>query len=86
VRPKLQQRVEQLGLSIALSAVASHQRDVLATLDSRADEFPLKGAHLALQEYGVPSRALVKTLKTRGAEVTRVPVYHWALPDEIGPL
>jgi uroporphyrinogen-III synthase len=85
--PDVASAVEELGLSIALGVPPPHTwRATLGALDSRTNDLPLKGAHLALQEYGLPSRAFVKALRTRGAEVTRVPVYHWALPEEIGPL
>ena len=40
----------------------------------------------AVQEYGVTNRHLVDGLRDRGAEVTTVPVYRWALPVDVGPL
>lgn len=57
--------------------------DVLKALDAHG---PLKGLRVALQEYGVPSRELVAGLRERGAEVTAVPIYRWALPEDIRPL
>ncbi|HEX8237851.1 MAG TPA: uroporphyrinogen-III synthase [Abditibacteriaceae bacterium] len=79
--------VAELGLSVSLSVPPPHTwRATLTALDAHADQFFLKGARLALQEYGLPSRPFVKALKARGADVTRVPLYHWALPEEIGPL
>jgi uroporphyrinogen-III synthase len=61
-------------------------REVLAALDSKSDDGRLAGARVAVQEYGVPNPDLVKGLEARGARVTRVPVYRWALPDDVGPL
>jgi uroporphyrinogen-III synthase len=85
--PNVETAVRELGLSVALSVSPPHTwRATLTAFEAHREELPLKGAHLALQEYGLPSRAFVKALKARGAQVTRVPVYHWALPAEIGPL
>jgi uroporphyrinogen-III synthase len=41
---------------------------------------------VAVQEYGVANPELLAGLEARGAEVLRVPVYQWALPDDLGPL
>ncbi len=55
-------------------------------IDARAAEWSLVGARVAVQEYGVPSDDLVEALGARGADVTRVPVYRWALPEDVEPL
>ena len=47
---------------------------------------PLPGKRIALQEYGVSNRELIHGLEARGASVTPVSVYQWALPEDIGPL
>jgi uroporphyrinogen-III synthase len=39
-----------------------------------------------VQEYGVPNQELLDALEVRGAAVMRVPVYRWALPDDLQPL
>jgi uroporphyrinogen decarboxylase len=57
--------------------------DILAALDARRD---LRGVRVAVQEYGKPAAELVEGLRQRGAEVTSVPVYRWALPEDVGPL
>jgi uroporphyrinogen-III synthase len=41
---------------------------------------------VAVQEYGAPGTELLAGLQERGARVTRVPVYRWALPDDMAPL
>jgi uroporphyrinogen-III synthase len=46
----------------------------------------LRGQRIAVQEYGKPNDELLRALEARGASVTSVPVYRWALPDDIGPL
>jgi uroporphyrinogen-III synthase len=60
--------------------------ELLAEIDRRAGEFSLKGARVAVQEYGVPNPELLQALESRGAEVTAVPAYRWALPEELEPL
>lgn len=57
--------------------------EVLATLDARRD---LAGVRVAVQEYGQPNPELIEGLTQRGASVTRVPVYRWALPEDTRPL
>ncbi len=61
-------------------------REVLAAIDARAEERPLPGARVAVQEYGVSNDELLDGLVERGASVSRVPVYRWALPEDIAPL
>ncbi len=47
---------------------------------------PLQGSRIAVQEYGVSNVDLLQQLRARGAEVTPVPVYRWALPEDVEPL
>ena len=61
-------------------------REVLASLDDKQQEFPLSGKRVAVQEYGASNPDLLAGLETRGAQVTRVPVYQWALPEDLAPL
>lgn len=61
-------------------------RELLDVLDSRSAEFPLAGVRLALQEYGESNQELIAGLESRGARVTTVAVYRWALPEDLGPL
>jgi uroporphyrinogen-III synthase len=61
-------------------------RDLLRTLDEKRDEAPLEGRRVAVQEYGASNSELLAGLAERGAQVTRVPVYQWALPEDTAPL
>lgn len=61
-------------------------RELLAALDGKRDEMALAGARVAVQEYGVSNPELITGLEARGARVTRVPVYRWALPEDLAPL
>ena len=59
-------------------------RELLRAMDN--DLAALHGKVIAVQEYGVSNPELIKGLEQRGAHVLRVPVYRWALPDDIRPL
>jgi len=59
-------------------------RELLAALDATGT--PLNGLRVAVQEYGVSNLALLQGLEARGGRVTRVPVYRWALPEDVAPL
>ena len=61
-------------------------RELVAALDAKADERPLDGARVAVQEYGVSNPELLHALRERGARVTPVPVYQWTLPQDLQPL
>jgi uroporphyrinogen-III synthase len=61
-------------------------RETLAAIDARADDRPLRGAHVAVQEYGVSNDELLDGLAERGARVLQVRVYRWALPEDLTPL
>ena len=60
-------------------------RELLAAIDAKGGNAPA-GARVAVQEYGVENHDLLEALAARGARVTRVPVYRWALPENLGPL
>jgi uroporphyrinogen-III synthase len=59
-------------------------RELLRAIDQSGGE--LRGKRVAVQEYGVPNPELLSGLEARGANVTRVPVYQWALPEDTKPL
>lgn len=61
-------------------------REMLQELDREPGRESLHGMRIALQEYGVSNPELIAGLEERGARVTRVPVYKWALPEDTGPL
>ena len=58
--------------------------ELLEVLD--AAELPVKNSTTIVQEFGAPHPALVGALEERGAEVLSVPVYRWAMPDNIEPV
>jgi uroporphyrinogen-III synthase len=85
--PKPAGVLRELGLTPwAMAAAPNTWRELIAAIDARATEMPLRGERVAVQEYGVSNQELVESLRSRGAEVTSVPVYRWALPEDIAPL
>ena len=82
--PKPAAALRELGVSIDLQVPEPNTwRETLALLDAR---LPVAGLRVAVQEYGQPVPELTDGLERRGAVVTRVPVYRWALPEDTGPL
>ncbi len=85
--PKPVAALKELGVPVTLAVPEPNTwRELLRALDERADSLPLKGRRVAVQEYGVSNRDLLAGLAERGARVTAVPVYQWALPEDIAPL
>ena len=85
--PKPLAVLRELGLTPWVVAPEPNTwRELLAALDGKAGELTLRGAHVAVQEYGVSNAQLLDGLRDRGATVVSVPVYRYALPDDIGPL
>lgn len=82
--PKPAAALRELGVSIDFRVPEPNTwRETLALLD---DRLPVAGLRVAVQEYGKPVPELTEGLERRGAVVTRVPVYRWALPEDTGPL
>ncbi len=82
--PKPAAALRELGVSIDLQVPEPNTwRETLALLDAR---LPVAGLRVVVQEYGKPVPELTDGLERRGAVVTRVPVYRWALPEDTGPL
>lgn len=61
-------------------------RELMAAIDARRSEWPLAGARVAVQEYGVSNTDLIDALQAAGASVTAVPTYQWAMPEDLEPL
>jgi uroporphyrinogen-III synthase len=85
--PKPLAVMREWNVPIALSAPEPNTwRDLLRALDANSFSLPLQGRRVAVQEYGVSTPELIAGLTERGARVTSVPVYEWALPEDVGPL
>jgi uroporphyrinogen-III synthase len=82
--PKPVGALKELGLLAAATVPEPNTwREVLWVIDTA---FEVSGKRIALQEYGIPNRDLVAALEHRGAQVTAIPIYRWALPEDIKPL
>jgi uroporphyrinogen-III synthase len=85
--PKPVTVLKEWNVPIALTAPEPNTwREVLRALDENGAALPLNGRRVAVQEYGVSNLELIAGLAARGAQVTSVPVYEWALPANTGPL
>ena len=85
--PKPIRVLNELGVPYAVTVPEPNTwKEILGVLDQNTQSIPLRGRTVALQEYGIPSPELVEGLEQRGALVFRVPVYRWALPDDLEPL
>jgi uroporphyrinogen decarboxylase len=58
-------------------------RELLQTIDAHV---PVANQTVALQEYGITNPSLIAGLEARGADVLRVQVYRWELPEDEAPL
>ncbi len=88
--PKPVAVLRELGVTPAVTVPEPNTwRELLAALDEAGasrEELRLRGARVAVQEYGVSNPELLSGLRERGASVRRVPVYQWAMPDDRAPL
>ena len=85
--PKPTAVLREIGLTPWLQAPEPNTwRELTTALDDRAAEMPLRARRVAVQEYGASNPELLQALESRGALVTRVPIYQWALPEDLEPL
>ena len=81
--PKPVAVLREWGLSAQIvSQEPSTWHEVVDSIDE-AFGAALSGMRIAVQEYGIPNQPLLDALQQRGALVTRVPVYQWALPEDL---
>lgn len=79
--PKPAAVLREMGLAPTLVAPEPNTwREVLAVTNGRPER------RIAVQEYGRSSPELLDGLRARGAEVSTVRVYEWALPEDLAPL
>jgi len=76
--------LKELGLQAAVSVPEPNTwREVVSTL---AATITLRGKRIAIQEYGIANPELNSALQSRGATVVSIPIYRWALPEDLAPL
>jgi uroporphyrinogen-III synthase len=59
--------------------------EVLQAIDAAYGD-SLRQMRVAVQEYGASNPELLAELSCRSRELTKVPVYQWALPEDLQPL
>lgn len=85
--PKPVAVLRELGLAPWVTAAEPNTwRELLAALDAKDDGQSLAGCRVAVQEYGAANPQLLEGLRMRGAQVSSVPIYRWALPEDSAPL
>jgi uroporphyrinogen-III synthase len=85
--PKPVAALKELGVPVTLAVPEPNTwRDLLRVLDENKASLPIHGRRVAVQEYGSANPDLLAGLAERDAQVTRVPVYQWALPEDTRPL
>ena len=84
--PKPLAALKELGLKPDLTVPEPNTwEDILYALDKFKPE-GLAGFTIGIQEYGETNEELMKALTSREAITIGIPVYRWALPDNIKPL
>lgn len=84
--PKPQAALRDLNVPVAITAAEpSTWREVMQALDEEFGE-SLSGFRVAVQEYGASNPEFLQALTEKCSEVTKVPVYQWALPEDLRPL
>ncbi|TKS60333.1 MAG: uroporphyrinogen III methyltransferase [Nitrospira sp.] len=82
--PKPVAVLKEFGLTPSITVPEPNTwKDIVRTLDQSGSLIEVR---MAVQEYGVSNQDLLEALRQRGAHVTRVPVYRWALPEDTGLL
>jgi uroporphyrinogen-III synthase len=82
--PKPVVALKELGLQAGLTVPEPNTwHEVVSTLQNDTD---LRAKRIAIQEYGIANPELVAALQTCGATVTTIPIYRWALPEDLAPL
>lgn len=64
----------------ATAAEPNTWRELLTAIEGRPER------RIAIQEYGRPSTELYSALHNKGASIIAVPVYQWAMPEDLEPL
>lgn len=84
--PKPNAALRELDIPITVTAPEPCTWHELVAAMDLAFGANLRGMRAALQEYGTSNPELLSALVERGVHCTPVPVYHWALPEDLEPL
>lgn len=84
--PKPEQVLRESKVPVMATSIEPNTwRELLALLDGTFGD-SLPEMRVALQEYGASNPELISALSERCMSVTKVPVYQWALPENLQPL
>lgn len=83
-KPSSALRELQIAVEVT-SEEPSTWREMLQAIDGAFGN-SLGDMHVAVQEYGASNPELLTELSSRSRELTKVPVYQWALPEDLQPL
>ena len=83
--PKPVAALRELGITPWLTAPSPNTwREIVAAFDNHAPD-ACAGARIAVLEHGSAVPELIDALRARGAIATPVPIYKWALPEDLTP-
>lgn len=80
--PKPVAVLREAGIRIDVVPTEPTSEGVEAALQSH----DVRGQAVAIQLYGEDHAMLSDALRARGAEVLEIPLYEWALPEDVAPL
>ncbi len=84
--PKPVAALKELGVPVAVVAPEPNTWREMVEAIEREFGAGLSGFRVAVQEYGTSNPDLLEALAEKAATVTKVPVYQWALPEDLQPL
>ncbi len=84
--PKSSSALRELNIPISVIAPDPFTwRALMAAMEAEFGE-SFRGMNIAVQEYGTSNPELLTALAEKGISITRIPVYRWALPEDVQPL
>jgi len=84
--PKPQAALKELKVPVAVTAAEPNTwREMMQGIEAKYGA-SLADMRVAVQEYGASNPEFLSALSERCREVTKVPVYQWALPEDLRPL
>jgi uroporphyrinogen-III synthase len=84
--PKSSSALRELNIPISVVAPDPFTwRALLGAMEAKFGD-ALNGMNIAVQEYGTSNPELLTALAEKSISITRLPVYQWALPEDVQPL
>jgi uroporphyrinogen-III synthase len=84
--PKPAAALKELKIPVTVTAPEPNTwREMMHAMEAEFGD-RLGGMRVAVQEYGASNPEFLSELTVKCGEVTKVPVYQWTLPEDVGPL